>query len=55
LRPIFNKRNIRLKVSTGDLRIKHDGQRVDPVEDGLDFTQLTGCLPPPPPPPPQPE
>jgi hypothetical protein len=46
------KKNIKLKLSTGDLRINHNGFRVDPVEDGLDFTGLD-CLtnvPPPPPP-----
>jgi hypothetical protein len=50
----LNKKTIRLKVSTGDLRVLHNGFRVDPVADGLDFTGVD-CLsneeePPPPPP-----
>jgi hypothetical protein len=39
----LNKKTVRLKVSTGDLRVLHNGFRVDPVEDGLDFTGVD-CL-----------
>jgi len=45
------KKSIRLRVQTGDFRVNHNGFRVDPIADGLDFSQLTSCDPPPPPPP----
>jgi hypothetical protein len=38
-----NKRPVRLKVSTGDLRVIHNGFRVDPVADQLDFVGVD-CL-----------
>ena len=44
------KKSIRLRVQTGDFRINHNGFRVDPVADGLDYSRLTACAPPPPPP-----
>jgi hypothetical protein len=46
------KKNIKLKLSTGDLRINHNGFRVDPVEDALDFTGVDCVTNVPPPPPP---
>jgi hypothetical protein len=45
------KKSIRFRVQTGDFRINHNGFRVDPVADGLDFSRLTACTAPPPPPP----
>jgi hypothetical protein len=39
----LNKKSIKLKVSTGDLKANHNGRRVDPVEDGLDFAGID-CL-----------
>lgn len=48
---IGNRKSIKLKIPTGDFKYTHNGDRVDPVADGLDFSLLTGCSPPPPPPP----
>jgi hypothetical protein len=45
------KKSIKLRVQTGDFRINHNGFRVDPVAEDLDFSRLTACTAPPPPPP----
>jgi hypothetical protein len=44
------KKSIRFRLTTGDFRINHNGFRVDPIADGLDFSMLDSCSPPPPPP-----
>lgn len=47
------KKSIRFRLTTGDFRINHNGFRVDPIADGLDFATLDSCSAPPPPPPPE--
>lgn len=42
------KKSIKIKIPTGDLQVNHKGERVDPVESGLDFLMLS-CEPAPPP------
>jgi hypothetical protein len=44
------KKSIKIKVQTGDLQVNHKGERVDPVESGLNFAMLSCETEPPPPP-----
>jgi hypothetical protein len=46
------KKSIKIRINTGDFQVNHKGERVDPVETGLDFSMLS-CDPAPPPPPPE--
>jgi hypothetical protein len=39
----FRKRTVKIKVKTGDMRVQHNGPRVDPVDDQVDFTGID-CL-----------